>query len=130
MTSYKRPGGPLAGKPVEDYNGVWRNHFGEKIEFDPKDVDYSKRFWLRKSIFLKNENRLQELKEIMMESIASSSKNDFLGVFASSNGPSEEQKEQASAYRVLARQMGFKIGKYTLNEDSYIMIAPIKRVYS
>lgn len=121
MVSYKRPGGLLAGKPTQGFDGKWYNQYGEPIEFDEKDLKYSERFW---------SSQPKGMRETFMNNILNAANDGFLGIIISEKEFTEKDKERASAYRVLARQMGLEVGGYILNENARTIVAPIKRVFS
>lgn len=121
----KRPGGPLRAKPIE-IGGVFYDPLhppklyqtpGGKQEFRggktlDKDEAYSMMFWAGK--------RPKGLREAMLQSLYSAIKT---GKFSSFAGASEtpdgrlaldqDSKEKLSAYRILAREQGYTIGKAT-----------------
>ncbi len=115
----KRPGGPLKGKPVEGLDERWYDPFGKPIKFEERDLIYAKRFW--------SHNQPRGLREVMIENVLDSEKHGFLGCFVSSEGIDETNKEKLSAYRVLAQQMGYKLGKFIFNRPSFVAMAHITK---
>ncbi|MEK6952751.1 MAG: hypothetical protein AABX29_07085 [Nanoarchaeota archaeon] len=114
-----RPGGPLEGRPVSGIDGKWYDQFGREIKFDPKDIKYSDLFWSR--------NQPRGIKEAMIDNIVSASEGGLFGCFVAANGITDYDKERLSAYRVLAKQMGYEIGEYKFNARSGNATVPIWR---
>lgn len=117
MGLFKRPGGPLQGKIIQGPDGKWYNEFGEQAS---KDDIYSHLFWSRK--------QPPNLREAMMQNILSASQTGTFGVFVNPSGMTEEDKEKLSAYRVLARELGFEIGEFQFNKRSHNALATIKKM--
>src|SRR3989339_183899 len=123
----KRPGGPLVGKPVQGLDGQWYNQFGEKIEDTRrdqprnKDADYAQRFW--------DKGQPKGFREVMIGNLHNSIKEgENEGVFRCSVSPqgiNDTDKEKLSAYRVLANELGYDMGPYQFNANSYIASAKI-----
>ncbi len=120
MTQYKRPGGPLKGKPVVGLDGRrWYDPFGEEIVFDPKDLEYSKRFW--------SHNQPPEQRETMIENVLRAGETGFIGMSVDPTGITGAHREKLSALRVLARQMGYNVKQFIFDPRSYTAIASIKK---
>ena len=116
----KRPGGLFKGKPGEGLNGKWYDPFGKSIVFDHLDLDYSARFWSR--------SRPKGLREVMIDNIITGEKEGSIGSFVSPDGILESDREKLSAYRVLAQQMGYEVGKFSFNKRAYTALASIRKV--
>ena len=119
----KRPGGALRGKPVQGLKGEWYNAYGERIQYST-DMAYSKAFWKN----FKHKTVARARYKIMRETIENDTKKH--GQIAILVGPqiTEEAKMQMSAYRALAKNMGYEIGKFTLHKKAHTATAPIKKV--
>lgn len=115
-----RPGGPLVGKPIQGSDGRWYNQFKEEIKFDPKNVKFSDLFWSR--------NQPTAKREAMMDNIISASGNGLLALIVDHGGITDMDKERLSAYRVLAKQMGYEVGLYRFNPASGNVTALICKV--
>lgn len=131
--SPKRPGGPLRQKPISvggvDYDPfhppkIFQNTDGtEEIiggrKFD-KDEEYADRFWAR---------RAKGSREVMVEYVHKAAQKDgFISSFVDPSGITEKDREKLSAYRKLARELGYEVGDFKFSPDAYTAIAPIKKV--
>lgn len=120
----KRPGGPLFQKPHQKDDGGWV-HMGEEIsEQKAKDISYSMDFWRGK-----NDPKFErDLREAMIGSLKTAFENQRLSIFVSPEGITERDKEKISAYRVLAEEVGYKIGKFSFNKDAHVASGPIEKI--
>ena len=123
MPRRKRPGGALRGKPVQGPKGEWYNALGERINYSV-DLAYSRAFW--KSF--KHKAVAQGRYKIMRETIQNDAEKH--GQIAILVGPqiTEESKAEMSAYRVLAKKMGYQIGLFTHHKRAHTATAPIKKI--
>ena len=129
----KRPGGELKGKPIQGPDGQWRDAFGEKIEAptppasrEAIDHEYSKRFWETRA--LKGEKFQNDLRATMQSNVMSAADSGMLALAVDPAGITDHDREKLSAYRELAKTMGYEIGAFRFNEKSHTAIAPIKRI--
>ena len=114
-----RPGGELYGRPSQDADGKWRNQYGEELsEEESRDLEYATRFW---------ESQPSGMREAMRENIEIAAQAGSISSFVDPKGISEKDKEKLSAYRVLAKEMGYEVGQYVTNRDSYTAVAPINK---
>jgi len=93
-----------------------KNHRNEQERY-VRDIIYAARFWARgqPSGYLK----------VMKEYIENAK--DMLHIFVSPEGIKEDDKEKLAAYRVLASQMGYEVGEYKFDKQTYIASAPIRK---
>jgi hypothetical protein len=90
---------------------------GRKLE---KDDVYSERFWSRP------EHQIDGYTQAMMENIQKSADGTGnLGMYVPSTGPDEKSKEKMSAYRKMAKDMGYIVGGYHFVEADHMVIATI-----
>jgi len=101
---YRNPDG------TEQYRG------GRKLD---KDKVYAERFWER--------NKVQGLKDAMVENIRHAAERGQFSIFVSPDGISEDDKEKLSAYRQIARELGYEMGAYIFNKDTYGATAPLTK---
>lgn len=113
----KRPGGELHGKPVQGLDGQWYDKFGNPIS---EDAEYARRFWDR--------GQPNGMRSTMVDILESSIQRESFGSFVDPSGITEYDKEKLSAYRMLAQELGYKIGKFTFNKKSYSVTAQITRL--
>jgi len=66
-------------------------------------------------------------REAIIDNIISASETGLIGCFVNSGGITDYDKERLSAYRILAKQMGYEIGEYKFNPRSGNVTAPIRR---
>lgn len=84
-----------------------------------KDLIYAERFW---------EKQPPGMLEVMTENLRTTAKLGWFGYFVSPSGIGESDKARLSAYREHARGMGYEIGEFTFNSNSYIAKAPMKKI--
>lgn len=101
---YRNPNG------TEEYRG------GRKLD---KDDVYADRFW--------EKNKVEGLREAMVENIRRAIKVGYFGQFVSPNGIDEKDRENLSAYRKLARELGYEMGPYTFDANTYIAKAALRK---
>lgn len=112
-----RPGGELYGRPVQGLDGHWYDKYGTPIS---EDEEYSRRFW--------DKGQPKEMRSTMIGILESSIQNGHFSSFVDPSGITEYDKEKLSAYRILARELGYTIGQFSFNKKSYIATAPIFRL--
>ncbi len=133
------PGGPDSMRPIE-INGtfydpleppkLFRTPDGQDEWVGGKEIDrdeaYSQMFW---------RNQPEGMKEAMTENIETGLKNGFMAIFVTAtkqpNGRFElehEPKKRLSAYRVLARKLGYVIDSYKYNENAGNVTAMITKL--
>lgn len=130
MNPSKRPGGPLRQKSVStegvEYDpfhppklfqkpdGTQKLRGGKKLD---KDEVYAARFW---------EEKPEELREVMIDNICQAAeKEGFIGSFVDPSGITEKDKEKLSAYRQLARELGYEVGEFKFYPKAHTARAPI-----
>ena len=84
-----------------------------------KDAEYSKRFW---------EGQPDGMREAMIENIKSAASSGTFSMFAIMEGFSEKDKEKMSAYRSLAKEIGYEIGPIKLNRQTGTASAEIRKI--
>jgi uncharacterized membrane-anchored protein len=104
------------------------------------DAEYAERYWqyMRDTYKFKNqeayEKFVQSTKEQMKyqleKSVDSESGEGTFNLMVDSSGITEHDKQRISAFRVIAREMGYGIEKFSFNENSGTATAPIKRLRS
>lgn len=110
-------GGELKGKPIQGPDGQWRDKFGEKISADEA---YASVFW---------EKQPKGKREVMMGSIRRAAEKGEISELIPPEGIVDSYyKEKLSAYRLLAREMGYEIGKFIFKKQAGTAIAPIKKI--
>jgi len=80
-----------------------------------KDSVYAERFWDKQSPTVRD-----GLREAMVQGIKSASESGTMGIFVNPTGLTERDKEKLSAYRLLAGELGFKVGKFTFNKNAIL----------
>lgn len=86
---------------------------------EERDAAYAARFW---------SNQPEGMREAMVTSIDSAASTGELGLFVDPGGITEKDRQRLSAYRALAKELGYDVGQYTFNPNSYAAIAPISRI--
>lgn len=135
----ERPGGPLVGQPAQGPDGNWYDQFGEATTPPPSidstnpniqgdnqlalDKVYSDLFWSGKS-----ESLSTDLKKAMLESIEKAVAIGRFSLFTDPTSIGEKDRQTLSAYREIARENGYEIGKFTHNPSSHTASAPIKKL--
>ncbi len=119
MQKRKRPGDPLRERPVQGPNRKWYA-YGKRITHTP-DKAYAFAFWKR----IKKPVRKGVLAAIK-ENIQTAAKQGMLAinVGAEMDGIA---KERLSAYREVAKTIGYTVGKFTHHKQSHSAIAPIMK---
>ncbi len=125
----KRPGGELQGRNVQGPNGTWVDKFNEPLGAkESTDMEYAAKFWNRqdKNLSPKYAGQLRESMRGNIES-AVNGKRGSIGSFVDPTGVTEEDKEKLSAYRVLAKEMGYEVGDYAFDKRSHVASAQISK---
>lgn len=107
----------VGGKPLESADTTTPT---EETPPD-KDEEYARRFWER--------GRPEGLREVMTDIVrkAAEQENGSIGSFVSPEGIDEKDREKLSAYRQLARSLGYEVGQYVFSPDGYTAQASIKK---
>jgi len=84
-----------------------------------KDLIYAERFW---------EKKPPGMLETLTENLKTAAKLGWFGFFVSPSGINESDKARLSAYREFARGMGYEIGEFTFNPNTYVAKAPMKKI--
>lgn len=116
LPSPARPGGELQGKPIQGLDGQWYDKFGEAIG---KDEVYSEQFW---------DHQPEGMREAMIENIESAAQKGSFSIFAGHNGIEDHDKEKMSAYRFLAKELGYVVGPFYYNKSTYVVNATITKI--
>jgi len=124
----KKPGGELRGKPVQGPDEQWYNKFGEKIS---QDEAYAENYWghFMPSASDKSE-RMEQAKMLMREAIESQAKTGLFRSFVDKTGITEKDKCKLSAYRLIAKEIGYEIGQFKFNKDAGTVTASLKKIES
>lgn len=105
----------------------------QKIVFESKDAVYAAQFWDQMS-WDKGDVFATSMKEAMKTSIESAAKtigpdgNGQFSLFVTPEGMAEKDKQKISAYRELAKEMGFQIGPLKRNEKSGTATGTIRKL--
>ncbi len=86
---------------------------------NPRDIEYSQRFWAR--------GQPNGMHGVMCSEVEKSYRSGRFGHFVSSDGITESDKETLSAYRILAKELGYRIGLFTFDRSTGIATAPIEK---
>lgn len=134
----KRPGGEMVGNPKKDSDGQWYNKLGEKIS---QDEAYSDLFWERQKKLGNKPELIEKQKAAMAGIIKDCVKpGETVGKFSHAieqvggmtqeleKGIPESDKEKLSAYRVLAKELGYEIGLFQKNPENWTVTAEIKKL--
>lgn len=120
----KRPGGPIQGKPIQDFEGKWHNQSGEEIS---TDAAYAQAYWNEQKIKGMPEKNIDQMRQSMRDTIEQQEEGGIVGIFVDKTGITDEFKRKLSAYREIAREMGYEIGEFRFNENSGNVTASIKK---
>lgn len=130
----------MAGKSYKDDDDQWFNKYGEKIT---QDGAYSDMFWERqRQKYGSDQTELfEKQKAAMAEIIKNSIKpgesaGQFHHAVEQVSGMTQElekgipdaDKEKLSAYRILAKELGYEIGLFKKNPKSWTVSAEIKKL--
>lgn len=132
----KRPGGPLEESPLKIGDNFYDPEHPPKFGVDEsgnekyeggkiisKDEAHSIMFW--------RHHKVPGLHETMIESVRSWIDSGTFRAFVSGEQTDkgfeldQKSKEQLSAYRILAGELGYTIGSYTFHEKSGLVTATI-----
>ena len=139
LPEQKRPGGPVNFKPIAIGDVFYHPDFPPKIYTSEsgeteyrggktisRDEAYSIMFW--------QQHQPDGLKEAMIENIQNAIKLGEIGHFVAATKTNkgfdieQSDKEKLSAYRILAKEIGYEIGPYKVNERSGNVTAKIKKI--
>ena len=113
-----RPGGPLVERPVQGADGNWY-HYGQMIpKKEAVDLDYAASFW---------KNQPEGMEQTMMSVIETTAQEGTFWQYVDQEKMTDKDKEKISAYRVLAKQMGYSLGGFTHQSGKPTGHAPIER---
>ena len=128
----QRPGGVSRSveRPSEQQDGSWANAAGEKFT---KDQAYAWEFW---DSFWAQGKDIEPHKEAMRESITKAAETidpstgeGELGILSGGGAEIDSySKQKISAYRELAREMGYEVGQLKLNQRSGTITGTIKKL--
>src|SRR3989338_545484 len=134
----KRPEGEMVGNPKKDSDGQWYNKFVEKIS---QDDAYSDLFWEKQKKLGNKPELIEKQKAVMAGIIKDAIKpGETVGKFGHAveqvggmtqeleKGIPESDKEKLSAYRVLAKELGYEIGLFQKNPKNWTVTAEIKKL--
>ena len=104
-----------------------RDQFGEKIsDTETQDQIYAAKHW--ESLQSRGNDKLVEgMRLAMQENIEKAVELGKIGLFVNKDGFDEKDKEKMSAYRQLAKRMGYEIGEWMLRKSDGIATAEIKK---
>lgn len=114
-------------------DGYTKNKESQPEKEKSQDEIFAGRFWERqrdtgrsKELIGKFRDRLKEqIKEMIQNSPVEEGK-QFIKIFVTREGITEEDKEKLSAYRLLAKEFGYEIGAFNLNRKTGVATAEIK----
>ncbi|MFA6047700.1 MAG: hypothetical protein WCV59_01160 [Parcubacteria group bacterium] len=84
-----------------------------------KDLEYTRKF---------QENMIAGQREVMEKHIVESAQAGSISIFTSREVFDEEDKQKMSAFRTLAKKMGYEIGQFTINKGHDTATASIKKI--
>jgi len=118
-----RPGEILFELPIQGKDRSWYL-FGKKItdQTTLKDIKYSQLYWQEQ-----DQDMIRPLRIAMKEAIKSTIQSDGqLSIFVNKDGINNNRdRQRLSAYRLMATCMGYKVGNFTFNRNSYTASAPV-----
>jgi hypothetical protein len=115
-----RPGGALVQRPVQGPDGNWYMDGRRISEEDARDYEYATRFWKR--------GQPETMRQNMTEIIEKAVQEGTFYLFVDQEEMTDEDKERISAYRVLAKQIGYRVGGFTHQPGKPTACAPIERM--
>lgn len=126
----KRPEGEYYARPYQENDGQWYDGEGNKIT---QDQAYTIAWWHHQKSIPKNPERAEKFTETvektMKETIEKSSKGGTLHVFVDPKGlVTDYDKMHLSAFRELAREMGYEVGQFKFNKTSFVASASIHKM--
>ena len=86
---------------------------------EDRDQLYAAKFW---------ENQPKGMREVMAANIETALKKGQFASFVSPNGLDEKDKAKLSAYRQLARDLGYEMGQFTAHPESHTVSAPVSKI--
>lgn len=111
----KRPGGELHIRNIQQPDGTWKDGYGESLSpKDARDMAYAARFW---------ERQPDGMLQVAKENLAKATESGQFSMVISPNGPDESDKEKMSAYRQLAKELGYDFGPFELHKNSHTITA-------
>lgn len=138
--SPRLPGGPVSEKPLESGGKFYDPLYPPKIQILPdgsqqvlagsgqeigRDEAYSRMFWV---------DQPTTMRETMKQNVEIAFRNGLMAMFVTGQKTPEgkidigqNDKEKLSAYRVLAKEMGYTIGSYEYKEKSGTVTATITK---
>lgn len=85
-----------------------------------EDEEYAKRYWTRQP---------KGMKEVMEDYIRKSARErGLISHFVDPNKIAEDDKEKLSAFRLLAKQLGYEMGQYKFDKQTHTTTAEIKKI--
>jgi hypothetical protein len=83
------------------------------------DKEYARRYWIRQP---------PGMREVMERNIKKSATEEgVIYHFVDPQGIKEDDKEKLSAFRILARQMGYDIGQYHFDKHAHVASAKVRK---
>ena len=132
----RRPGGEYKPKPLEIggvfYDGLYPPKIirrpdgsevpigGQRLDKDQVDQIYAERFWQSSRV-------VKGTREVMIDNIHRATEQGSLGSFVDPNGITEQDKEKLSAYRQLAKELGYEVGDFKFDKAAHTALAPIHK---
>ncbi len=97
-----------------------------------KDEEYAQKFWdaerAKVKIGKNPDKYLKDLRDAMMENIEKAVATGNIDVFAGPKELAESEKQKISAYRALAKEMGYEVGQFKLDKHTHSAEATIKKI--
>ena len=112
----KQMGGELREKSVQGPDGQWYNKFGEKITTDEA---YASMFW---------EKQPKGMRETMINIIRDSEREGMIAFLSAQEGITQDLKEKLSAYRLLAKELGYEVGEFAFKAKAGTVTAQIRKI--
>ena len=82
------------------------------------DRVYAERFWARSP---------EGMRAAYQASIESAARTGTLSIFVNMEGLDEKDKEKMSAFRLLARELGYEVGQFRVDRNRATASAPIQK---
>jgi hypothetical protein len=114
-----RPGGALVERPVQGSDGNWYMHGRRIPREEAVDYEYAATFWAKQP---------KAMERTMMDIIEHAAQEGTFWLFVDQERMTDEDKERISAYRVLAKQMGYRLGGFSHQPGEPTGRAPIERM--
>jgi hypothetical protein len=95
-----------------------------------RDTQYAEKYWQLRAEHGDKPKLIEGIKQSFRQSILDAANSDEkrLAIFVAAENFSEEERAKISAYRVLAKELGYEIGPYKISKGSGTAMAEIKKL--